>query len=178
MNDSYAGLWPRTKAFALDYLIIVGYLLFLVALGLAVNLTYPTITQTLFGNPISGQLTGFLVVTLPVTLYFALLESSAWQATWGKRKLGLRVIRTDGARLSFLRALARTGVKFIPWELAHTCIWQIRFAAEESSPFITAGFAFVWLLAGLYILSLHISKTHQALYDQVAGTVVIATPAP
>jgi len=42
--------------------------------------------------------------------------------------MGLRVIRTDGARLSKTRALSRTVLKFIPWELTHTLIWQIRFA--------------------------------------------------
>ena len=37
-----------------------------------------------------GHLVGLLTLTLPVTLYFALFEGSAQQATPGKRALGLR----------------------------------------------------------------------------------------
>ena len=74
MNSSYAGLWARSVAFALDYLIIAGYLLLVAALGALVNLAFPDLVRMLFGNRVSGQLTGFLLVTLPVMLYFALLE--------------------------------------------------------------------------------------------------------
>jgi uncharacterized RDD family membrane protein YckC len=173
MEYTYAGLWARTKAFALDYLIIAGYLALVFAMSFRVP---PTVTQRLFTNPISGQLVGFLLVTLPVTLYFALLESSSWQATWGKRKLGLRLIRTDGARLSFARALGRTLLKFVPWELAHTCVWQLQFQPEGSSPLIYAGLGLVWLLVGANIASLLRSRTHQTLYDRLASTYVIAAP--
>jgi uncharacterized RDD family membrane protein YckC len=85
-----------------------------------------------------------LLVTLPVTLYFALLEASSWQATWGKRKLNLRVVCTDRARLSVGRAVERTMLTFIPWELANTLIWQIRFAPTTPSSLITSGFVLVW----------------------------------
>ena len=40
-------------------------------------------------------------------LYFALCESSAWQATPGKRVLGLRVTDLEGRRLGFARATGR-----------------------------------------------------------------------
>lgn len=48
--------------------------------------------------------------------------------------LGMRVVRTDGARLSAGRAVGRTVLTFIPWELAHTLIWQIRFAPRHPRP--------------------------------------------
>ena len=44
---------------------------------------------------------------LAVFLYPAIFESSRWQATPGKRLLGLRVTRLDGTRVGFFRALAR-----------------------------------------------------------------------
>ena len=174
MNRSYAGLWMRVLAFALDYLIIAAYLVLLVAVSAVVNSAFPVVPATLFANSVSSHITSFLLVILPVALYFALLESSSSQATWGKRKMGLRVIRTDGARLSRTRALSRTVLKFIPWELTHTLIWQIRFAPQEPAPIVSAGFVLVWLLVGANIVSLMMSKTHQTLYDRLAETYVVA----
>lgn len=170
---SYVGLGVRIVAFALDYIIIAGYLFLVVGASLLGNLYFPSMLQKLFANPISGQISGFLIITLPVSLYFILLESSTWQATWGKRRKKIKVVRTDGMQLTILRASGRTLLKFIPWELAHTCIWQINFAPEESSPLITAGFILVWILVGANIISLMMSKTHQTLYDRVSGTYVV-----
>jgi uncharacterized RDD family membrane protein YckC len=143
MKPSQAGLGVRVAAFAFDYIIIAGYLIFVVAVGIVFNVFFPTVAHRLFSNPISGQITGFLIITLPVSLYFILFESSDWQATWGKRKKGLQVTRTDGTRLSILRASSRTLLKFIPWELAHTCIWQISFPKRVPVPWINMGFVLV-----------------------------------
>jgi uncharacterized RDD family membrane protein YckC len=173
ISQSYAGLWVRVFAFAFDYLVIALYLGVVIALSLAANAAFPNLMQSLFGHPVSGQLTGFFAVTLPISLYFALLESSSWQATWGKRRQRLKVIGTNGERLSRVRALSRTALKFIPWELAHTCIWQVRFASPEASPLITVGFILVWIMVGANVVSLWISPTHQTLYDRIAGTYVV-----
>ena len=54
-----------------------------------------------------------LITTVLGWLYFALCESSAWQATIGKLALGIRVTDLQGRRISFLRALGRYGAKFI-----------------------------------------------------------------
>ncbi len=173
-KNSYAKLTARILAFALDYIWIAAYLAFVVALGVVLNTFFPAVANRLFSNPFSGQITGFLLITLPVSLYFVLSESSAQQATWGKRKRGLQVTRIDGSRLSFLRAGSRTLLKFIPWELAHTCIWQISFAQQERSPLITLGFVLVYVLIGANLLSLWKSPTNQTLYDRLAGTHVVA----
>jgi len=98
--QSYTGLWARVLAFAFDYLVIVLYLIVLITISLAVSSVFPDIVPMMFGNPVSGQIMGFLMITLPVTLYFALLESSPWQATWGKRRQRLKVTRTNGERLT------------------------------------------------------------------------------
>ena len=45
--------------------------------------------------------------------YFALLESSAWQATIGKRVCGLRVTGLNGGRISLARAFGRYFGKFL-----------------------------------------------------------------
>ena len=173
LPTAFAGPWPRIKAFALDYLLIAGYLMLVVALGVGINIANSALTQRLFANRVSGQVISFMLVTLPITLYFALLESSPRQATWGKGKIGLRVVRTDGTRLSFARSLERTALKFIPWELSHTLIWQLRFSTPALEPWINAGFVLVWLLVAAYLLSLWFSKSHQTLYDRLAGTYVV-----
>ncbi len=46
-------------------------------------------------------------------LYFAILESSAWQGTVGKKVLGLRVTDLDGNRISFGRATGRFFAKLV-----------------------------------------------------------------
>jgi len=171
----YAGFWIRALAFVFDYLIIAIYLVLLTVLGFTVNSAFPNIARILFGNPFTGQATGFLLITLPVTLYFALSESSPSQATWGKKRLHLKVVNLEGTRISRARSFGRTILKFIPWELAHTCIWQISFAPENPSPLILAGFVLVWLLVGANIVSLVVSKTDQALYDRIAETYVVRT---
>lgn len=145
----------------------------LVGVALAAQRFAPDIVRGLFGNPASGELTGFVLLTLPVTLYFALMESSAQQATWGKQKLSLRVIGPDGQRLSRGRSLVRTVLKFVPWELAHACIWQVSWAGPRSSPWIAAGFTLVWVLVGANVVSLLASRKRQALYDWLSGTVVV-----
>lgn len=173
IKPSYAGLGTRITAFAFDYIIIAGYLIFAVAVGIVLNTFFPTVAHRLISNPLSGQITGLLMVTLPVSLYFILFESSAWQATWGKQKKSLQVTRTDGSRLTILRASSRTLLKFIPWELAHTCIWQISFTQQPPSQIINVGFILVWILVGANIVSLWISPTNQTLYDWLTGTYVV-----
>ncbi len=78
--------------------------------------------QAMFADPDSSEFSAFLLLVLPVILYFALFEHSSWQATWGKRKMGLRVIDRHGARLSLPRSLTRSLLKFAPWELTHACL--------------------------------------------------------
>ena len=172
-THSYAGFWDRVFAFAYDYLAIALYLLVLIASSFAVNLVFPNIVPMFFDNPVSSQIAGLFMITLPVTFYFALLELSLWQATWGKRRQHLKVILTNGDRLTRTRAIGRTLLKFIPWELAHTCIWQISFSRQEPSPAIIAGFVLVWILVGANIVQLWISPANQTLYDRLAKTYVV-----
>ena len=77
----------RLSAFALDWLVVVlwgGVLFGAVMVATGGNPPPPT-------NPWMAQGIGFLTMTVPVTLYFALCESSAMCASLGKRILGLAV---------------------------------------------------------------------------------------
>jgi uncharacterized RDD family membrane protein YckC len=163
----YAGFWQRAGAFLWDYLIIVCYLMIITILFI---LTHAS--EWLFTNRTQAQLSAFLFVTLPVILYFSILESSAGQATWGKNKTGLKVTDHNGTRIIFARSFVRTLLKFIPWEISHTLIWEISFSPQTDSAFSTIGFIIVYLLMGLNIASLLMTKTHQTIYDLLTGTYV------
>jgi uncharacterized RDD family membrane protein YckC len=170
----YANFRTRAGAFALDYLIILTYLLGLAALSLLANRQFGA-NEWLFGDRVRAQALAFLLVTLPVTLYFAVSESSIRQATWGKGRLRLKVADRGENRISFWRSLGRTLLKFIPWEISHTLIWQLYFSYQTASVWINYGFALVYLLIGLNILSLVITRTHQTLYDLLTGTFVFSS---
>lgn len=150
-----------------DYLIIACYLTTITILSFLTSAN-----DWLFTNRIQSQLSAFLFLTLPVILYFSILESSAHQATWGKHKVGLKVIDQIGGRISFGRAFARTLLKFVPWEISHTLIWQISFFPQTNSVLINTGFAIVYLLIGFNIFSLLKTKTHQTIYDIITKTYV------
>ena len=86
----------------------------------------------------------FLIRTVLNWLYYALLESSAWQATLGKKALGLEVTDMQGLRIRFGRATGRFFAKII------------------SSIILFMGF----IMAGF-------TEKKQALHDMIAGTLVI-----
>ena len=174
----FASLRQRIGAFLFDYLVISLYIVLLGLISFGVGSgPLQGAFAAMFANPDISQFSAFLLLVLPVILYFALLESSAWQATLGKRKLGLRVVDQQGAQLTFPRALVRALLKFLPWELTHACLWRIPgwpLAPTTPSPLVTAGLILVWILAAAYLISMFASKKHQALYDRIAGTLVIA----
>jgi uncharacterized RDD family membrane protein YckC len=168
-----AGLRVRVLAFVVDYLPIAAYLAALTAAGAWIGRFAQPLARVLFGGPVVGEGTGFVLITLPVTLYFALFEASSRQATWGKRRFGLMVTDRNGTRLSPLHSLGRTVLKFIPWELTHAVIWQVSFARDPSSGIYFVGFTIVWVIIGANVVSMLVSPTRQTLYDRVAGTVVV-----
>lgn len=131
----YAGFWLRLVANLLDQVIIgaaVG-LLFIARFG----------TRPPRVDIIEPAFIVFTVVGLK-WLYFALLESSEWQATVGKKALGLVVTTTDGQPISFLQATARFFGKFVS-------------DAILGIGYIMAGF----------------TAKKQALHDMIAGTLVV-----
>jgi uncharacterized RDD family membrane protein YckC len=172
-----AGLGARLTAFAFDYLPILAYLSALVAVGSFVGRAYPDAVAVAFGRPITAQAIGFLLVTLPVALYFALAEASPRQATWGKRRRGLRVVGPLGGRLSIGRSAARTALKFVPWELAHAGVWGLTLAGAEPAPFATVLLAAAWV--GVGVNGAAIAWRRRAPYDVLAGTAVVhVSPEP
>ena len=85
-----------------------------------------------------------LAFTMACWLYWSLLESSAWQATLGKKIMGLQVTDLQGRRISLERASGRY------------------FGKTLSTLSLLLGF----LMAGF-------TKKKQALHDLIAGTLVV-----
>ena len=86
------------------------------------------------GNLWTSQAISFIAMILPITIYFAVCETSRRQASIGKRVVGLLVSRRSGGRLSFVRALLRTLIKFVPWVFGHTVAHQAALAGEGDFP--------------------------------------------
>src|SRR5699024_8542939 len=112
---TYAAFRTSTDAFLLDYVVIVIYAIFIVGY---ISFVVQTYLKTLFSSsPLTAELTGFLMMTLPVSLYFIMCECSKWQGTLGKRKMGIRVVDDLGRRIGIGRSAFRTAIKFLPWEI-------------------------------------------------------------
>jgi uncharacterized RDD family membrane protein YckC len=117
----YAGFWLRVVAAIIDGFVIgipLGIFAFLLILS-----AVPFITHT--QDPMAVVVTilpriFFLLVVYLVAswLYWALMESSSWQATLGKKALGLRVTDLAGSRPTFGRASGRffagRGISCVP----------------------------------------------------------------
>ncbi len=176
MHEYPAGLGLRLKAFLLDYIVIAVYLVVLVGVSVAIRAVAPSFAGSLMRTQYSGEAVGFLTVTAPVSLYFLLFEASSSQATLGKRRIRLKVIRVkNGSRLSTARSLGRTALKFAPWELSHAMIWYIVFHPAGTVAFYS-GISLVFVLVISNVLALTWSPERQTLYDLVTGTAVTQSP--
>lgn len=131
----YAGFWVRFWASAIDSIIWTPLLLL-------VYLKF-TFDAVLMGAGGSLSFLYFILSVLTPWLYCALFEAGKWQATPGKRMLGVYVTDMNGERISFGRASARYFSKFI------------------SSFFLFIGY----IIAGL-------TQNKQALHDMIASTLV------
>ena len=116
----YAGLWRRIAAFAFDFLLIAAYILILLVIGLGLY-TFSNGLVSL-SSPLAVDGLSFIVLVLPVILYFAVQEGSSRQATWGKRRMKLKVVNAQGNRLQAWQTLLRSVFKVPALAVsAHQC---------------------------------------------------------
>jgi uncharacterized RDD family membrane protein YckC len=168
-----AGLGIRLKAFAFDYLMIGIYAFLLFGIGSSIYFTQPELPAF---TPVFGGIVAFLSLVLTVMLYFAFQESSKFQATWGKRKTGLKVVTTSGEKPGFGQAFLRAFVKFLPWQMAHTALfhtpgWPLN---PQSPPlWVWITFGLVWVLTFWYIFAIALTKTKRAPYERLSQTRVV-----
>ena len=120
---AYAGFWLRFVAYLIDA-IVLGIFAVPILIGAAMLLGLGTTLMDIphhrdpFDNGLPPAIAGFialcgLVVIVGTWLYYALLESSEWQATLGKKIMGLEVTDMAGARVTFGRATGRHFAKLI-----------------------------------------------------------------
>ena len=110
-TPSYAGFWMRFLAYLVDSLLISAVFF---PLGIGVGLA-------IAASGDDGNSPLLPVVRLGINgvsfaagwLYYALLESSSWQGTVGKKLLGLKVTDPNGNRISFGRATGRYFAKIL-----------------------------------------------------------------
>jgi len=128
--SAYGGFWIRFLAYIVDSLIVfIGCVVIAAAAALAGEI---------------ASAIGSLVLLVGPFLYFAGMQASARQATFGKALLGLKVAGAGGDRISFLRSLGRELAKLI------------------------SAFA---LMIGFLLAAF--TQRKQALHDMVASTVVV-----
>ena len=120
MNAPYIGFWKRAVAFVIDAILVsippaVICIPLMVWQGVKIGQTG---ADALSGPVFMLLATYFLYQVLAMVcywLYFALLESGAKQATFGKRIMGIKVIGKDGGRIGFGRATGRTFAKILSY---------------------------------------------------------------
>ncbi len=161
----------RTFAYLIDSLLaFVGFALtqWLIFVPLRTALG---VTEAHFHNGWFTEAYTLLTASLPIWLYFILTERSSWQATLGKRILGLQTVDSaSGNQIGFWQAALRTLIKLLPWELAHLAnnlpvpIWY------TPNPGFRLGFALVPILITVYILLIFFTPKKQTLHDLVAKT--------
>ncbi|OLB90340.1 MAG: hypothetical protein AUI12_00435 [Acidobacteria bacterium 13_2_20CM_2_57_6] len=118
----YAGFWLRFLALLIDNVVMgIGFvlilipLIFLTGLGGLLSQIHPDEELNDAGIFVLIGLI-FLAATVSLVftwLYHALMESSEWQATVGKKALGLVVTDMAGQRVSFARSTGRHFGKII-----------------------------------------------------------------
>ena len=156
----YAGFWLRVSPAVLDGIVLafaLGFFVSFVAIAKGTPTAFlnlrpgdpPRAVIAAFGIPALLAIFGFFAVS--GWLYYALLESSPWQGTLGKKFFGLYVTDADGKRISFARASGRF------------------FSGHFSLCIPTVGFLYFTtdcICAGL-------TARKQALHDAIAGCLVL-----
>lgn len=144
----YAGFWERFAAVIIDGIIlwIIGYFIGMIMgapsseeiISMSQSEGFSSTMRTTYFS--GSNMTSFIVQWL----YSALMVSGPWQATLGKRALGIKVTGMNGERISFLNATGRY------------------FATILSA---------IILLIGYFMMLWDDKK--QTLHDKLAGTLVV-----
>lgn len=143
--ESYAGFWRRILAASIDGVLVQVATVFVVApIALSVRASLARTLPTPEQMQVAHQLFAFIIGAHVHWLYCTISESSAWQATLGKKILALRVTDERGRRLSFGQANARYWSKLLSL-----------------------------LILGVGFLMIAFTEKKQGLHDKLAKTLVL-----
>jgi uncharacterized RDD family membrane protein YckC len=133
-------------------------------------------------NPVNSP-AGFVMYSILTTLigwiYFAGMESSDLQATFGKRVLGIIVTNTNGNKISFGRATGRYFAKsifLVVWIVAAFIAVMAQITGGDTSPYWgVSGLLFIVGLLLFFIgyLMAGFTPEKQALHDIIARCLVV-----
>src|SRR5665647_1778336 len=155
-----------------DWFCILVWVAITAAIGVPLYLSGVTHSM----GAVTLNLMAALIMVVPVTVGLTLLESSAREASVGKRTRHLLVVdAVTGSQVSFQRSILRTTLKIgVPWTIGHAAVFSM-FQASGSGP----APASVWLLTVaayvlpiIYVVSLFVGQGRTP-YDLISGTVVI-----
>lgn len=114
----HAGFLWRVLAALIDFVLVIGVSLvasLATYIGLVIAFLVFHLDKTALDA--NASLIGYVVGIIVLIIYYAGMESSSWQATPGKRLIGLTVSDMNGKRISFVRALIRLFLKVISGSL-------------------------------------------------------------
>jgi uncharacterized RDD family membrane protein YckC len=135
-TGSPGGFWVRVGAWIIDNVVILGLLGVLLPITFDVNLGDYLREDSYIGGPdLLNYALSFLYVGILV---------SRWATTVGKRALAMYIVRVDGSRVGFGRAVGREAAKIL---------------------------SFVLLGAGFFMIGMRADK--RGLHDLIADTVVV-----
>lgn len=173
MNDNYTKgraernlLIRRFAALLIDFLILSLYAGVLFVLSPILS---PLFQETAW----KSEFFGFVLLVMPVFLYFFLFEASRFKATPGKLCLHLKVVALDGTDFSYKNSFVRSLVKFIPWETAHFALWQFMFPDSMFSSIAITLLVVTNFLGILYIVFPFFNSKKRAIHDFAAQSVLI-----
>jgi uncharacterized RDD family membrane protein YckC len=120
---AYAGFWLRFVAYMIDgFVSLLAFLILLVPFFILTG-AGAALSKIGSGEDIDNHVAAFLsvgfllgffgTIFLVSWLYYALSESSSWQATLGKKMLNLKVTDMTGQPISFGRASGRFFAKIV-----------------------------------------------------------------
>jgi uncharacterized RDD family membrane protein YckC len=138
IKKSYGGFWKRVIAYLIDAFIIA----FPVTMIFGTVIPQAMMTDNVQVTSVAVSMPQ-VIMLVASWVYFAGLESSVWQATVGKKMLGMQVTDTSGERIDFIKA-------------------TIRYFAKILSSFI--------LMIGFIMVAF--TEKKQGLHDFIAGTLV------
>jgi len=123
-----AGFWIRSAAFIIDqvFLSLIG-----VVIGLAASGWSPREALLPTLDPYSPWYWSQLLLGTAIEASYYTLTLGTWGKTLGKALLGLKVVRANGARLSYLRSFARYWAYYLSWLLLGLGFLVIAFSPQK-----------------------------------------------
>lgn len=144
VTPKFAGFWFRTLAAVIDTVLCqVAAVILVLPLGFALGASMAG-TSSPSEIEAAGRGLGFVFGTLIHWLWFTIAESSKWQATIGKKMVGLKVTDENGERIGFGKANGRYWSKILSYLILFIGFVMVAFTEKK-----------------------------QGLHDKMAGTLVV-----